>query len=124
MYIYMHTILVYHRDSLTYMRQVAIHMMDYLDAATTNILSPDILTMEDLRNMLKYIESELSSTMHLPICLGDTLHFYHYLNTHVLIAEGQFLPLIDVPIQSRAQQVQIYEVFNLPVSQMLCTAVL
>ena len=34
MYIYMHTILAYIRDLLTYMRQVAIHMMDYVDAAT------------------------------------------------------------------------------------------
>ena len=60
------------------------------------------------------MESELPSTMHLPIS-DDTLHFYQYLSTHVLIAEGQFLLLIDVPIQNRAQQLQIYEVFNLPV---------
>ena len=43
MYIYMYNILAYLRDSLTYMRQIAIHMMDYVHAATTNILSPDIL---------------------------------------------------------------------------------
>ena len=47
MYIYMHTILDYLRDSLTYMRQDAIHMMDYVDVATTNILSSDILHVED-----------------------------------------------------------------------------
>ena len=35
MYIYMHTLLAYLRDSLNYMRQVAIHMMDYVNAATT-----------------------------------------------------------------------------------------
>ena len=50
--------------------------------------------------------------MHLPISSGGTLHFYWYLNTHVLAAEGQFLLLIDVPIHNRAQQLQIYEVFN------------
>ena len=38
MYIYMCTILAYLRDDLTYMRQVSIHMMDYVDAATTSIL--------------------------------------------------------------------------------------
>ena len=38
MYIYMHTIISYHRDSLNYMRKVAIHMMDYVDAATTTVL--------------------------------------------------------------------------------------
>ena len=109
------TILAHLRDSLTYIRQVAIHTMDYVDAATTNILSPDILPVEDLRNILRHIESELHSTMHLPISLDDTLHFCWYLNTHVLIAEGQFLLLIDVPIQNRAHLLQLYEVFSLSV---------
>ena len=62
-------------------------MIGYVDAATTNILSPDILPVEDLRNMLRHIESELPSTMHLPISLNDTLHFNWYLNIHILIAE-------------------------------------
>ena len=57
------------------MRQVAIHMMGYVDAATTNVLSPDILPVADLRNMMKHIESKLPSAMHLPISLGNTLHF-------------------------------------------------
>ena len=105
------TILAYLRDSLTYMREVTIHTMDYVDAAATNILSPDILPVESLRNMLGHIESELSSTMHLSVSLEDTLHFYWDLNT----AEGQFLLLTNVPIQNRVQQLQIYEVFNLPV---------
>ena len=48
----MHSILAYLRGSLTYMRQVAIHMMEYVDATTTNILPPEILPMEDLRSML------------------------------------------------------------------------
>ena len=115
MCIYTYTILAYLRYSLTYMRQVAIHVMDYVDAAMTNILSPDILLVEDLRSMLQHVESEIPSTMHLPISLDDILNLYWYLNTHVLIAEGQFLLLIDVPIQNRAQQLEIYEVFNLPV---------
>ena len=51
MYIYMPTILAYFRESFTYMRQVAMHMRDYVDAVTTNILSPDILPMEDLRSI-------------------------------------------------------------------------
>ena len=36
------------RDSLYYMRQVAMHVMDYIDAATTGILSPHVLPVEDL----------------------------------------------------------------------------
>ena len=104
--IYIHTILAYLRDSLTYMRQVAIHMMDYVDASTTNILSPDTLPVEDMRNMLRHIESELPSTMYIPISSDDTPHFYQYLNIHILITEGKFLLLIDVPIQNRAEQLQ------------------
>ena len=61
------TILAYLRDSHTNMRQVAIHTMDYVDTATTNILSPDILPVEDLRNIFRHIEAELPSTMYLPI---------------------------------------------------------
>ena len=63
--------------------------------------------------MLSHIESVPPSTKHLPISSDDNLHFYQYLNTHILIAEGQFLLLTDVPIQNRAQQLQLYEVFNL-----------
>ena len=99
----MHTILAHLRDSLTYLRQVAIHMIDYVDAAITNVLSPDILPVEDLRNMLKHIESELPPMMHLPISLDNTPHFNQNLSTHVMLADGQFLLIINVPIQNRAQ---------------------
>ena len=53
--------------------------------------------------------------MHLPIPSSDPLHFYRYLRSHVLVEENQFLLLIDVPIQDRAQQIQIYKIINLPV---------
>ena len=75
MYIYIHTILAYLRDSHTYRKQVAIHTMDYVDAATTCILSSDILPVEDQRSMHCHIEFELPSTMHLPMPSDDILHF-------------------------------------------------
>ena len=81
----------------------------------TNIVSPDILPVEEHRSMLRHIELQLPSIMHLPISLDDTLHFYWYLKTHMLVADGQFSLLIDIPIQARAQQLQIYKIFNLPV---------
>ena len=88
------------RHSLTYIRQVAIHTVDYVDVATTNVLSPDILPVEYQRNMLKHKESELPSTMYLPFSSDNTLHFYWYLSTHVLIADGQFLLHTNVTIQN------------------------
>ena len=42
MYINMCTILGYLRDSITYTRQIGIHTMESVDAAKTNVLSPDI----------------------------------------------------------------------------------
>ena len=87
--------------------------MDYIDAATTGILSPHVLSVEDLWEMLIHIEAELPPTMHLPASLDDTLHFYRYLHTHVLVVGEQFLLLIDVPIQDLTQQLKIYQVFNL-----------
>ena len=99
-YIYAHTILAYLRDSLTYMRQIAIQTMDYISAVMTNILSPDILPVEELRHMLRHIKSQLPLTLHLPISLDDALYFYQYLKTHVPTADRQFLLLINVPIQT------------------------
>ena len=87
------------QDALHYMREIALHTMDYVDATTTGILSPHILPLQDLRKMLKYIEDTLPSMIHLPISSDDTLHFYRYLHIHILIADKQFLLLIDVPIQ-------------------------
>ena len=86
--------------------------MDLIDAAATGILLPHVLLVEDLKGMLKHIVETLPSTMHLPISSEDTLYFYRYLCTHVLIADEQFLLLIDVPIQDCAQQIEVYEVFN------------
>ena len=104
------------------MREVTIHTMDYIDAATTGVLSPHVLPVEDLREMLSHIEELLPSTMHLPISSEDALHFYRYLHTHILIADEQFLLLIDVQIQDCAQQMEIYEVFNIDISHANCSA--
>ena len=89
------------------------HTMEYIDAATTGLLSPHVLPVEDLRKMLLHIEEALPLTMHLPVSSEDTLHFYRYLHTHSLIADEQLLLLTDEPIQDHRQQPEIYEVFNL-----------
>ena len=100
-------------DSLDYIRMVSVHTMDYIDAATSGMLSPHILPIMDLQKMLLHIEEALPSMLHLPVSSDDTLHFYRYLHMHVLIANKQFLLLIDVPIQDRSQQIMIYKVFTL-----------
>ena len=69
--------------------------------------------MEDHRKMLLHIEEMLPSTLHLPVSSGDILHLYRYLCTHILIADEQFLLLIDVAIQDCRQELEKYEVFNL-----------
>ena len=90
-------------NSLDYIRKVSTHTMDYIDVATSGTLSPYILPVMDLQKMLLHIEETLPSMLHLPISSDDTLHFYRYLHTHILIASKQFLLLIDVPIQDRSQ---------------------
>ena len=63
-YRYAYNILAYFRDCLTYMRQVTMHTSAYLDAVMTNILSPDIHPVEELRTMLRHIEAQLLLIMH------------------------------------------------------------
>ena len=65
--------------------------------------------------MLSHMEESLPTTMYLPVSSEDTLHFYRYLHTHVLIANRQFLLLIDVPIQDQTQQISIYRIFTLDI---------
>ena len=102
--------------SLSYIRRVSMHTLYYLDAATTGTLSPNILPIADLRQMLPHIEETLPPTMHLPMSSEDTLHFYRYLHTHVPITNRQFLLLIDVPIQDHMQQLSIYKIFTLDIT--------
>ena len=89
--------------------------MDYIDATTSGILSPHVLPVADLQKMLQHIADTLPLTLHLPILPEDTLHFYRYLHTHILIENKQFLLLVDIPIQDRACQITIHEVFTLDI---------
>ena len=84
------------QNSLHYLRTVSTHTMEYIDAATSSILSSHVLPVADLQKMLQHIADSLPPTLHLPISQEDTLHFYRYLHTHVLIENKQFLLLIDI----------------------------
>ena len=77
---------------------VSTRTMEYIDAATSGTLSPHVLPVIDLQRMLQHIADTLPPTSHLLISLEDTLHFYRYRCTHVLIKNKQFLLLIDIPI--------------------------
>ena len=95
------------------MHQVAMHVMDHINAAMTGTLLPHVLPVDDLQKMLTHIEEVLPSTMHLAVSSKDTLHVYRYLFTHVLNPDEQFLLLIDMPIQDHRPELEIYQVFNL-----------
>ena len=63
--------------------------------------------------MLINIDETLPPMLHLPVSSDNILHFYRYLHTHVLIANKQFLLLINIPIQDTSHQITIYEIFTL-----------
>ena len=98
-----------------YLHTISTHTMDYIDAATSGILSPHVLPVADLWKMFQHIADTLPPTLHLPISPVDTLHFYRYLCTHVLIENKQFLLLINIPIQDRAHQITIHQVFTMDI---------
>ena len=70
-------------DSLNYIQMVSAHTMDYINAATSGMLSPHVLLVADLQGMLSQIADALPSMLHLPVSPDDTLHFYRYLCTHI-----------------------------------------
>ena len=102
-------------DSLNYIQMVSTHTMKYIDAATSGTLSSHVLSVIDLQKMLQHIADTLPPTLHLPIPPEDTLHFYRYLSTPVLIENKQFLLLIDVPIQDRSCQITIHQILTLDI---------
>ena len=101
---------------------VSTHTMDYIGTGTSGTSSPHILPVMNLQKMLLHIEETLPSMPHLPVSSDDTLHSYRHLHTHVLIANKQFLLLIDVPIQDRSQQITVYKIFTLDIPQGNLTA--
>ena len=103
------------QDSMHYLHTLSTCTMDYINATTSGILSPQVLPVADLQNMLQHIADTLPPTLHLPISPVDTLHFSRYLCTHVLIENKQFLLLINIPIQDRARQITIHQVFTLDI---------
>ena len=104
-------------DSHNYTQMVSTHIMDYINAATSGTLSPHVLPVLDLQRMLQHIADILPPMLHLPISPEDTLHFYRYLHTHVLIENKQFLLLIDVPILDRSRQITIHQILTLNIPQ-------
>ena len=109
-------------DSLNYIQMVSTHTMDYIDTETSGTLSPHVLPVVDLQRMLKHTADTLPHMLHLPISPDNTLDFYRYLCTHVLIENKQFLLLIDMPIQDRSQQITIHKICTLKHStwKLLC----
>ena len=74
--LHIRSVLVNLLDSLSYIRTVSMHTMDYVNAATTWTLLSHVLTITDLKKMLSHIEETLPPTLHLPVSSEDTLHFY------------------------------------------------
>ena len=98
-------------DSLNYIWMVSTHglyqcnhIKNTISTHPTHCGSPKILL---------HISDTLPPTLHLPVSPDDTLHFYRYLYTHVLIANKQFLLQTDVPIQDQSQEITISVVFIL-----------
>ena len=82
---------------MKYLCTISTDTMDYIDAATSGMLSPHVLPVADLQQMLKHIAATLPLTLHLPILPMDTLHFYRYLCAHVLIEKQTILITIRYP---------------------------
>ena len=69
-------------DSLSYIRTVSMHTMDYVDATTTGTLLPHVLHIMGLKKMLSHIED----TLHLHFIYQYHLRIhYTFINTYTLI---------------------------------------
>ena len=65
--LHIRSVLAKFQDSLSYIRTVSMHTMDYVNAATTGTLLSHVLPIMDLKKMLSHIEETLPPTLHLPV---------------------------------------------------------
>ena len=69
-------------------------------------LSPHVLPIMDLKKMLSHIAETLPPTLHLPVSSEDTIHFYQYICTHILIAKNSSYSLYMCPFRIDYNQFQ------------------
>ena len=68
--LHLRAILANLRDCLHFMKQLANHVLEYIDTATTGTLTPHLIPVPDLQQMLYRIESELpTNTTFRPVTL-------------------------------------------------------
>ena len=82
---------------------VSAHTIEYIDAATSETLFPQVLPVIDLQKMLQHIADTLPPILHLPI------------SPNCLIENKQFLLFIEVPIQDRSGQNTIHQILTLDI---------
>ena len=112
MILHMRSVFANLQDSLHYIQMVSTHTTSHSHLQNT---VTTCFTSQIYKRCYEHIADTLPPTLHLPISPEDTLHFYRYLHTHVLIENKQFLLLIDVPIQDRACQITVHQVFTLDI---------
>ena len=73
------------RDCLDYTKQLTNLILEYALTAMTGRLTLHVFPTSELQSLLKDIEKQLPLNMHTPMPIEDLLHFYRYLQAHVLM---------------------------------------
>ena len=103
-------------DSIHYLHTLSTHTKDYINATTSGMLSPHVLPVADLWKMpTAHCRQPTSYSAPANITSGHPTLLQVSVHTHVLIENKQFLLLIDIPIQDRAHQITIHQVFTLDI---------
>ena len=103
------------RDSLYYMREVALHTMDYIDAATTGILSPHVLPVDrSQRNAITHWRDTTFNHAFTDFIRQCTSLLQIPMHPHLDCRWTVLITNPCTPIQDHTQ-LEIYEVFNLAI---------
>ena len=86
-----------------------------VDMLSTGSLTPGIISSNELRQALLEISNQLPNGLNLPIDpLTHLWEFYKAIACATTIIDDKLLIILHIPLVNQADQLEIYEVFNLP----------
>ena len=117
--LHIHSILANLRDSLYYKADSHACIGLHRHSNHQCIITPCISSRRFMRNADTQW-SRVTTNHALTSIIRWHPSLYRYLHIHILVAEEQFLLLIEVPIPNHAQKLDIYKVFNLLIPKGTC----
>jgi hypothetical protein len=104
------------QDHLETVKTQIVHLESMLSHVFSHRVTPDVISITDLRSLLSDIQSSISPDLTLPFDINNNIvSYYEYLSCSPFIATHGVGVIITIPLLDKRSELDIYEIVNLPV---------